>query len=101
MEDDIIELAKELMKCYEKMYDFCYCEVDRIIRRKVTDAKLIENILDKILDIYTEKGFYLFIKLLLYYRTINPINANAYLQIMKEQREEEYNDLIKKYQKTK
>lgn len=97
--DNIIELAKGLMNSYEKMYELCYLEVERIIQYRICDINLIEHTLDMTLDIYTEKGFYLFLKLLLYYRTINLENAQDYLEILKENRFEEYNEFVKKYKK--
>ncbi len=101
MNDEFIELAKGLMECYEKMYNLCYLEVERIINKRITNNKIIEHTLDQVLDIYTEKGFYLFIKLLLYYRTVNEENAYSYLQIFKEYRTEEYDEFVKKYTKNK
>ena len=96
MDDNLIELAKGLMKCYEEMYMLCYPLVERIIKYQIKDINLIEHTLDQALDIYTEKGFYLFLKLLLYYRTVNYQNACEYLEILKKDREEEYNEFVKK-----
>ena len=87
------------MSCYEKAYKLCYPEVKRIITYKITDINLIERTLDQALDIYTEKGFYLFLKLLDYYKTVNYNNAKEYFEILKEQREEEYSDFVKKLKK--
>lgn len=98
--DNIIELAKGLMNSYEKMYELCYLEVERIIKYRICDISLIEHTLDMALEIYTEKGFYLFLKLLLYYRTVNFKNACEYLEILKEDRFEEYDEFVKKYKKT-
>ncbi len=104
MDDNIIELAKGLVECYEQMYQLCYPEVERIIRYQIKDIDLIEHTLDQALDIYTEKGFYLFINLLLYYRTVNIEHAKDYLEILKEDRKEEYDEfkqeVIKIYKKT-
>lgn len=99
MDDNILELAKGLMACYEEMYKLCYSEVERIIKYKIKDINLIEHTLDQALDIYTEKGFYLFIKLLLYYQTVNLQNAYEYLEILKEDRQEEYDEFVKIYKK--
>jgi len=101
MDDKLIELIKGLINSYEEMYNLCYPEVERIIKGRITDVNLIEHTLDNILEIYTEKGFYLFIKLLLYYRTVNIDNAYDYLEILKNDREEEYHEFIKKYQSIK
>lgn len=101
IEDKLKELAIEIAKCWEVKYKICYSEVERIINNKITDTRVIEHTLDDILDIYTEKGFYLFLKLLLYYRTIDYESAKDYLEILKEFRPDEYKDFVKKYQKTR
>ena len=99
VDDNIKELVFGLVKCWDEMYNHCYPEVERIIKYNIRDINLIEHTLDQALDIYTEKGFNLFIKLLLYYRTINYQNAKEYLEILKETRDEEYRDFVKKYTK--
>ena len=103
--DNIYEVAKELMKCYEKAYEIHKLEVDYIINNQITDINYIEHTLDYCLDIYTDKGFNLFLKLLLYYKKVNLENAYIYLEILKDIRKEEYDDfkkkLIKKYKKPK
>ena len=99
LDDNLMELVKGLMDSYEAMYKLCYHEVVRIIEYKIKDVNLIEHTLDKTLDIYTEKGFYLFLKLLDYYKTVNYNHALEYLEFLKEQREEEYSDYVKKLKK--
>ena len=101
MDDDLIKLAEGLVNCWEQMYNLCYPEVERIIKYKIKDINLIEHTLDYCLNIYNEKGFYLFLKLLLYYRTVNLENAKEYLLILKEQRKEEYDEFVKKHKKIK
>ena len=95
------ELAKELMKSYEEAYNIYSQEVERIINNKITDDVLIEHTLDAILDIYTEKGFYLFLKLLFYYSTVNLEKSYTYFDILKDERREEYDEYIKKLEKKK
>ena len=99
MDNDLYELAKGLVDCYEKAYEIYKIDVDNIINNKIVDINYIERTLDYCLDIYTDKGFYLFIKLLLYYKTVNIEGAYAYLEILKENREEEYQEFVKKYKK--
>ena len=99
MNDNLKELVERLLESYEYMYNLCYQEVEIIISNKIKDIDLIEHTLDMALDIYTEKGFYLFIKLLLYYRTVNYQNARNYLEILKEDRRGEYQEFVKKIQK--
>ena len=90
MNEEIKKLANSLYKPVGKL----------IIQNRIKDTDYIEYYLDRVMDIYTEKGFYLFIELVLYYSTVNLNNAREYLNILKELREEEYNDFIKKYQKS-
>ena len=99
--NNLRELVQTLMDSYEEAYLLCYPKVEKIINYKMKDNDLIEHTLDEALDIYTEKGFYLFLKLLIYYRTVNPKNAKNYLEILKSSREEEYGEFIKKYKKVK
>ena len=96
IDDEFKRLAESLLSCYEKAYEIYQNEVEYIINNKIKDINYIERTLDYILSIYTEKGFNLFIKLLLYYRLVNYENAKAYLEILKEEREEEYTEFIKK-----
>ena len=96
MNDNLEQLAHKLLSCYEEAYNIYSIEVNRIITNKITDNNYIELTLDYILSIYTEKGFYLFIKLLLYYQTINEDKARYYLNLLQEDREEEYHDFVKK-----
>ena len=63
VEDRFKKLAEELAKYYNEAYEIYKIEVANIINNKVTDIDYIENILDSCLDIYTEKGFYLFLLL--------------------------------------
>lgn len=102
MSDEVfLELAKKLMECYEKAYNIYKIDVDNIINNKITDINYIEHTLDSCLDIYTEKGFNLFMKLLFYYSTINLENTYDYINILKEQRTEEYEKYVKKLEKAK
>ncbi len=100
MNEEIKKLAKQLALLYEEAYSLYKPMVKLIIQNRIKDTDYIEYYLDRVMDIYTEKGFYLFIELVLYYSTVNLNNAREYLNILKELREEEYNDFIKKYQKS-
>ena len=99
MNKEFEKIAKELVLLYEEAYCLYEPQVKMIIKNKIKDINFIEHMLDNVMDIYTEKGFYLFIELLMYYSTVNYQKAKDYLKILKEQREEEYIDFIKKYQK--
>ena len=96
LDDNLRYLAKQLLDSYDVMYNLCYPEVERIINNQIKDINLIEHTLDQALDIYTEKGFNLFLKLVFYYSTIDTEKAYEYLNILKEIREEEYNEFIEK-----
>ena len=65
-------------------------EVDTIIANKETDRKKIEWTFDYLLD-YTRHGIgsELYLRLIAYYRTVNPEGAASYLQIYQEQEDEE------------
>ncbi len=96
LNNNIKELAKCLLNSYEEAYNIYAPEVDRIIKYKINDISYIERTLDYILGIYTDKGFYLFMKLLSYYKIVNLEGAKVYLEILKEDREEELKDYVKK-----
>ena len=96
MDNYLKSLANGLINCYEEAYNIYKNDVDTIINNKIDDINYIERTLDYIFSIYTEKGFYLYLKLLLYYRTVNYDNAIKYLEFLKEERAEEYNDFVKK-----
>ena len=85
-----------LMDSYNESYNYYEPIVKMIIKTNNKDINYIENTLDNIMDIYTDKGFDLFIELLNYYKNINKENANEYQEILKDMREEEYNEHVKK-----
>ena len=93
---DIHNLARALMASYEELYNYYEPIVRMIIDKKNKDINYIENTLDNIMDIYTDKGFDLFIELQTYYQTVNKENAQEYLEILKDSREEEYHEYVKK-----
>ncbi len=90
------DLANSLNECYEDMYNICYSLVEEIINDHVVDKKEIERVLDLVLDIYTEKGFYLFLELASYYSDIDMEASFKYLNFLKEDRKEEYDEYVKK-----
>lgn len=96
IDDSIKELAELLMESYNEAYSYYEPIVKMIIKSKCKDINYIEHTLDNVMDIYTDKGFDLFIELLTYYKTINNENANEYQEILKDMREEEYNEYVKR-----
>ena len=99
MDDEILELAKSLVNLYEEAYNLYEPMVQGIIDNKIRDINYIEKVIDHVMDIYTEKGFYLCIQLILYYSMVNYDNAKEYIEILKESREDEYQEFIKKIKK--
>lgn len=99
MDDEIKKLADDIVVCYNEAYDIYEPKVQTIINNQVKDCNYIEQILDYTIDNYAEKGFNLFMKLLLYYQTVNPYNAREYYELLKNTREEEHNEYVKKLKK--
>ena len=94
--DDILNIAKELSEIYEISYNIIKLEVLFIIENNITDIKIIENCLDRLLDIPTDKGFMLLNKLCDYYSNIDKEGAKFYLDSYREMYGEEDKKLIKK-----
>ena len=84
MNEDIMHMARELNKLYKTMYVLYSPEVNRIIKNKITDTSIIETCLDNLLNVPTDDCYDLFLKLCSYYRTINKLSADDYLEIYKE-----------------
>ena len=101
VEEKFKKLGLELAKLYDAAYEIYKKDVDNIIDNKIVDVHYIEHTLDNCLGIYTEKGFDLFLKLVFYYSTVNLECSYAYIDILKEQRKEEYDDYVKKLEKKK
>ena len=81
---DIIELAKQIHELYKIMYEMIKPEVMYIINKKVKNINIIENTLDRLLDIPTDEGYELFLKLCNYYATIDKEGAKFYLESYEE-----------------
>ena len=84
MNEDIINMARELNELYKTMYVLYSPEVDRIIKNKITEIPTIESCLDNLLNVPTDDCYDLFLKLCSYYRTINKASADDYLEVYKE-----------------
>lgn len=91
------KFIKEIRGMFESLHElmrqnlpFWENEVDIIIANKETDRKKIEWTFDYLLD-YTRHGIgsELYLRLIAYYRTVNPEGAASYLQIYQEQEDEE------------
>ena len=84
MDDKIIELAKQLNDLYELSYNQIKLDIERIIKSKNTNLKLIENYLDRLLNIPTDKSYQLLKKLCYYCLNFNKEIADFYLNEFKE-----------------
>ena len=80
MDDKIIELAKQLNDLYELSYNQIKHDIEWIIKSKNTNLKIIENYLERLLDIPTDKSYKLLKKLCDYCSNFNKEIANFYLQ---------------------
>ncbi len=94
--ENIFRLAKEMNKQYEIMYINWKSIINSLINNKVTDSVTIEKCLDRTMDILTNKGYDLFMKLCKYYATINQKAAQEYLDIYNELYGEEKTDVKKR-----
>ncbi len=91
------KFIKEIRGMFESLHElmrqnlpFWENEVDIIIANKETDRKKIEWTFDYLLD-YTRHGIgnELYLRLIAYYRTVNPEGAASYLEMYQEQEDEE------------
>ena len=81
---DIMDLAKQIYELHKIMYEMIKPEVMYIINKKVKNINIIENTLDRLLDIPTDEGYELFLKLCNYYATIDKEGAKFYLESYEE-----------------
>ena len=84
MNEDIKYLANSLYELYQEMYLIYAPEVKRILKNNIKDKKQIELCLDNLLNCPTDKCYDLFLKLCTYYKKIDALSANEYLEIYKE-----------------
>ena len=77
---EIDDIAKELNKLYDMAYEIALNDYMYITENKITDADTIEHCFDKLLEIPTQKGYILLLKLYNYYRNIDLKTANFYLK---------------------
>ena len=81
---DIIELAKQINDLYKIMYEMIKPEVLYIINKKVKNVVIIEDTLDRLIEIPTDAAYELLIKLCEYYATIDKEGAKFYLESYEE-----------------
>ena len=94
-------LPMEIINLYEQIYNEYSNEVDMIINNNITDHNIIENTLNKILSINTNKGFDLYMKLWLYYSNIALEKSFICLSHAKKERQKDFDEYVKKLEKTK
>lgn len=76
---EIYDFAKYLANLYELTYDEIRPEVIYIISKNVKNVRYIESVLDKLLDIPTDKSYELYSMLCNYYGEFNMGAAKFYL----------------------
>ncbi len=96
MDDKIIELAKQLNDLYELSYNQIKHDIEWIIKSKNTNLKLIENYLERLLNISTDKSYQLLKKLCDYCSNFNKEISNFYLNEFEEIYGEEEPKTLKK-----
>ena len=81
---EIYDLAGELVKTYKIAYYRIEPMASYIITRKVKNTSMVENTLDKIMDIPTDEAHELFLSLCKYYATVDEEAAKFYLNAWDE-----------------
>lgn len=94
--DNIYDLVKKLYELYEVLYLDLVDDVSYIIKKNIRNTKFIENTLDNLLNVPTDKAYNLFITLCNYYMTIDKEAALNYIDIYQELYGEEKPKIKKK-----
>lgn len=76
---EIYDLAKKLNDLYRIAYFQIEPIASYIINKKVRNIRMIENTLDKILNIPTDEAYELFVSLCKYYSSLDSDGAKFYL----------------------
>ena len=84
MTDEIFKLVNELNKLYEISYNNIEPLVLELISNNTKDINQIEEYLDILSNIPTDKSYKLFLLLCNYYKTTNKENANYYIKEYKK-----------------
>ena len=84
MNNYLINLIGELNHLYEDIYNYYEPLVLYLIKNNIKDIKLIENYLDNLLSIPTEKSYNLYMELCNYYESIDKNNSMFYIKEYKK-----------------
>ena len=98
---EIYDLAKKLNDLYKIAYFQIEPMASYIINKKVRNTRMIENTLDKILNIPTDEAYELFVSLCKYYSNLDPDGAKFYLDSWDEMYGEDKPKVKKKDHKLK
>ena len=82
--EEIINLGHELMKIYKIECEELKSEIKYIISKDVHNIRIIENTLDRLLNIPTDEAYKLFMLLCKYYMTIDKEGALFYINSYEE-----------------
>ena len=82
---NIRKLAQEMVYLYDLKYEIAKPKVYEIINKKITDTNYVERVLDRFLDIPTDKGYELLKILYNYWININKESADFYLKEFEKQ----------------
>ena len=96
---EIYNLAEHLMNLYEQAYEEIKPDVFYIINKNVKNVRYIEDVLDRIFEIPTDKSYELFIMLCNYYATFDMDAAKFYLDSWDMLYGEDKTKVKKKYHK--
>ena len=80
----LINLIEELDILYEDIYNYYEPLVLESINNNIKDINLIEDYLDNLLSIPTEKSHNLYMRLCDYYKSINEKNSLFYIKEYKK-----------------
>ena len=89
---EIYDMAKELNALYKIAYFQIEPMASYIMNKKVKNTVMIENTLDKILNIPTDEAYELFLSLCKYYATLDKDGAKFYLDSWDEMYGEDKSD---------
>ena len=85
IDKELLELCKGLSNLWKQKYLLLEEDAENVIKNNITDSKVIENILDNLLDICEdEETLLLFRKVCRYYYTINPMATVDYINFYRK-----------------
>ena len=82
--DELIEMAKGLMKVYQDYCKILRPEVASIIQNNIRDIPRLERVLDQLLNVPTDEGYELLVILCDYISSFDKNLADEYLSLYNE-----------------